>query len=153
MFKEGARPILIMMASCITYCAILEPSNSLSIIWHFLAGTLLMFGIMKFSILTIILSFYGGITFFTFQFFPSLKYCTTIYVFMTNCTFLGSVCISWLVYPPEVLLFKPKYFPRLYWGVMVQFAAMVVSFFLEITVENPYNRKTIYIEGVAFIFL
>lgn len=103
--------------------------------------------------MTIILSLYGGITFFAFSYFPTLQYCTTMYVFMTNLTFLGSLCLNWLLYPPEILLYKPWYFPRLYNSVIAQFFVMAISFFLELTTEDPYVRKSIYIEGVTFIFL
>jgi hypothetical protein len=30
---------------------------------------------------------------------------------------------------------------------------MTISFFFELTVEDPYNRKNVYIEGVMFIFI
>ena len=72
---------------------------------------------------------------------------------MITMTFMGSLCISWLLHPPEILLFKPNYFPTLFYWTLAQFIAMVISFFIELTVEDPYTRKSIYIEGVTFIFL
>lgn len=50
-------------------------------------------------------------------------------------------------------MYKPYYFPRMYYLVLAQFFIMVVSFFLELTVEDPYSRKNVYIEGVTFISL
>lgn len=36
---------------------------------------------------------------------------------------------------------------------MVQFFVMAISFFFELTVEDPYKRGAVYIEGVSFVFL
>jgi len=65
---------------------------------------------------------------------------------------MGSLCITWLLYPPLILLYKPKYFPRLYNCVLAQFFVMPISFFFELTVEDPYTRQTVYLEGLIFMF-
>mmetsp|Transcript_23903 Transcript_23903/g.23820 ORF Transcript_23903/g.23820 Transcript_23903/m.23820 type:complete len:121 (+) Transcript_23903:324-686(+) len=50
-------------------------------------------------------------------------------------------------------MYKPYYFPRIYTIVISQFFIMAVSFFYELTADDPYSRKDIYIQGVSFIFL
>lgn len=141
------------MVGCVLYCIFFEPSNSLSIVWHFCTASLFVFGVRNLPLLTVIISVYGGLTFYVFSFFPLLANSTTMYVFMIILTFMGSLCLTWLIHPPEILLFKPVYFPRLFYCSLAQFILMVISFFNELTVEDPYTRKAIYIEGVTFIFL
>lgn len=153
MFKWDNRTILMVMVTAVGYAMVFEPSEIFGIFWHFMTASCVVIGAKKFPLLTIILSIYGGITYFAFGFFHSIQNCLTMYVFMTNTTFLGSLCICWMVYPPEILLYKPKYLIKVYNGVMAQFLIMAVSFFLELTVEHPTDRKTIYIEGVSYIFL
>ena len=152
-FKNEKKDVALMIGILVCYWILFEPDNTLSIVWHFATATAVVIGIKAFPLLTIILSVYGGITFFAFGLFENISDCTTMYVFMTNCTFLGSLCICWLIYPPEILLYKPKYLHSVYYGVILQFFVMLISFFLELTVEHPVDRKSVYIEGVWFIFL
>ncbi|CAI2387578.1 unnamed protein product [Moneuplotes crassus] len=151
--RNDIQGILSVFICCNIYGLLFETSNLISIFWHVLMSCLLVLGLKKAKILTIVLSLYGGMIFLIFSFFPSIQYSTTMYVFMINFTIIGAICITWLIYPPEILMYKPYYFPRIYTIVISQFFIMAVSFFYELTADDPYSRKDIYIQGVSFIFL
>ena len=78
-FKSGKKQIITIMVGCVLYWIIWEPSKSLSIIWHFCTASFAVFWIKRFPLLTVIVSIYGGITFYAFSFFPLLANCTTMY--------------------------------------------------------------------------
>jgi len=90
-FKNNLIGVSSVIVCCLSYALLFDSSNFISIFWHVLMASCIVIGLKKTTVLTIILSIYGGMTFFIFLYFPSLLYCTTMYVFMINLTFLGSL--------------------------------------------------------------